>query len=590
MPAKPSELKILTMKTSDTILDAFVQKYNTIAQTNALLVDPQNLIGELGRGSGKSTEIMAPRLVRVSYSMPRATLSLAGPSYAFVIDTIVPAILTYLNKHYIRGKQFEYGKEPPKWFKRPYTETTDWKKTISFPWGTVVQFVGIDRANTSGIGRNFAHSFVDELVRISETNYTERLMPAQRGDRQIFGNSPYFGGVTGFSSTPNFENDHDWWLNWEQNMDKQLVEEIRYVAFRVSTKLAEMEINQKKRDIATQTNQINKVLHYDQDIKKALAFAARWQPRINDKRKGTTYYMKGTSFSNLVILGLDYMKNQYQGSRGNFDKFKLSILGIRPTKVKNLFFAQFDKKHIFEDSYAYNHIDLYDGEGTYKKSSRDLKYCNTNLPLLMGLDPGNFMSAVFAQERTEQGTTTLRVFKNIYTITPEEHFEMAQKINTFFEHHHRKTIYLHYDRAGNQRKQAYAKNRKGNTDATILKAELEALGWTVHLMSQDQKTIYHWQHYLLFSRLMAEREKRVPVIRLCQSECEELISSMYMSPLKKTEDGSYELDKSSERRLDYKDQAWYSTQIPSALMYLVYGKYEKWLPAKSNLPQDIEGL
>jgi hypothetical protein len=578
------------MKTSNEILDAFVQKYNTITQTNAMLVDPQNLIGELGRGSGKSIEILSPRMVRVSYGLPRATLSLAGPSYAFVIDTVVPAILTYLNKTYERGKHFEYGKEPPRWFKRPYTETTDWKKTISFPWGTVVQFVGIDRANTSGIGRNFAHSFIDEMLRISETNYVERLMPAQRGDRQIFGNSPYFGGVTGFSSTPNFENDHDWWLSWEQNMNKELIEEIRYVAFRLSQRLAEMEINRKKREIASTNNDYTQVVRYDEDINKAMAFAAKWEPRLNDRRKGTTYYMKGTSFTNLIILGLDYMKNQMQGSRGNFDKFKLSILGIRPTKVKDLFFAQFGIKNIFDDSYKYNHIDLYEVDGTYKKSSRDLKHCDDNLPLLMGLDPGNFMSAVFAQERNEKGTPTLRVFKNLYTITPESHFEMASKINNFFAHHHRKVIYLHYDRAGNQRKADYAKNKKGNTDAQIIKTELETLGWTIHLMSQDQKTIFHWQHYLLLARLMAERETRVPNIRICQNECEELISSIYMSPLKKTTDGTYELDKSSETRLDYADQAFYSTQIPSALMYLVFGKYSKWLPAKTNLPQDIEGL
>lgn len=175
-------------------------------------------------------------------------------------------------------------------------------------------------------------------------------------------------------------------------------------------------------------------------------------------------------------------------------------------------------------------------------------------------------------------------------ITPDEHFEMAKKINDFFQHHQRKVIYLHYDRAGNQRKPRYKTNPKGQTDATILKSELETLGWTVHLMSQEQKTIFHWQHYLLLSRLMSERESRTPRIRICQNECEELISSIYMSPLKKTEDGSYELDKSSERKLDYKDQAWYSTQLPSALMYLIYGKYEKWLPAKNNKMPDIEGL
>lgn len=49
----------------------------------------------------------------------------------------------------------------------------------------------------------------------------ERVIPTLRGDRQIHGKSHYFAGITGFSSTPNFENDHDWWLDYEQNMDKR---------------------------------------------------------------------------------------------------------------------------------------------------------------------------------------------------------------------------------------------------------------------------------------------------------------------------------------------------------------------------------
>jgi len=574
------------MKTSDDI----IKKYNTVIQTNAMLADTQNLIGELGRGSGKTTEILSPRLMRVSYSMPRSTLALAGPSYAFVVDTIVSGILTYLNKHYDRGVYFEYGKEPPKWFKRPYTEVTDWRHTISFPWGTVVRFVGIDRPNTSGVGQNFAHVFIDELLRISETNFTERLLPAQRGDRHLFGGSPYFAGITGFSSTPNFENDYDWWMAWEENMDKDLINEIMYVALRASQSRAQAELWKNQLKTLKKEQKWNKIANNERKIRRKERFAARWEAKLEKKRKGQTYYMKGSSFTNLVVLGLDYIRNQYQGSRGNIDKFKLTILGIRPNRVKNLFFARFDKNNIFTDSYQYDHIDLYNLEGGYKRGSRDLKYCDTNKPLLMGLDPGNFMSCVFAQERIERGKTVMRVFKNMYVISPEQHYELAQKINSFFEYQARRVIYMHYDRAGNQRKPRYKANKKGDTDAKILKTELEALGWTVHLMSQDQRTIFHWQHYQLLSRLMAERENRTPRIRICQNECEELISSIYMSPLKKTEDGNIELDKSSERKLDYEDQAWYSTQLPSALMYLIYGKYEKWTPSKENLMTDIEGL
>jgi hypothetical protein len=42
------------------------------------------------------------------------------------------------------------------------------------------------------------------------------------------------------------------------------------------------------------------------------------------------------------------------------------------------------------------------------------------------------------------------------------------------------------------------------------------------------------------------------------------------------------LDKSSERKLEYIDQILYSTQIPSAFMYLLWGMYKKYLPASEN--------
>jgi hypothetical protein len=575
----------MKMSNNVTVQD-FQRKYQSIIQTKAILADPQNLWGDLGRGSGKTTNIMGPRFVRVTHSLARSIVSLAGPSYAFVLETIVPGILEHMNTYYKRGIHFEYGKEPPKHFKRPIREVTDWKHTISTAWGTVAKFTGVDRPNTSGVGDNRAHIFADEMLRINETNYTERLMPSQRGDRSIFGNSPYFAGVTCFSSTPNFENDHDWWLSQAENMDEGLMEEIMYVAYRVSVALAQVEVWRKEKAAVQGDDAIKLALKFDDKIEKHLRFAAKWEARLNEKRKGATMFLKGSSFTNLVILGLDYFKNQYKGSRHNLDKFKLSILGIRPKTVKDLFFSRLDSRHFYEDSYQYNTIDLHAVDGSYVKTSRDLKYCDTNKPILMGLDPGNFMSVVFGQEKDR----TLRVFKNMYCIIPDEHHEMAVKISEFFAHHNRKTIYLHYDRAGNQRKEKYRNNPKGDTDAKILKNELEAFGWTVHLMSQDQRTIFYWQHYLLFSKIMAEREERVPKLRICQYECEELISSMWMSPRKRGEDNNIILDKSSERKLDYVDQAWYSTQIPSALMYLIFGLYEKFLPDGKPDTVDYEGI
>lgn len=569
-------------------LDDFTQKYNSVTQTKAMLADPQNLIGELGRGSGKTTEILAPRYMRVSYGMPRAELALAGPSYTFVIDTILRGLLTYLNKHYIRGVHFEYGQEPPKWFKRPYTEVTDWKHTISHPWGTVTSFIGLDRPNTSGPGRNFAHVFIDELLRISATNFTERLLPTKRGDREIHGNSHYFGGFTGFSSTPNFDNDYDWWLGLEKNMDAGLMEEIMFVALKVSQSLAKVEIWKNEKSKAEKANNWELIKKLEPKIEKYISFATRWEARANDKRKGETYYMKGSSFTNLVVLGLNYMKEQYEGSGKNISKFKLSILGIRPKRVENLFFSKFSKKHIYEDSYKYNEIDLISVDGSFQKTARDLKYCNPNKPLLMGYDPGDFQSIVVAQEFDNK--QTLRIFKNFWAYLPEEHFDLARKINEFFAYQQSRVIFLYYDRAGNKKLQKYKDNRKGETDAKVLKHELEQLDWTVHLMNENQRTIFHWEHFLLFSRLLGEKEARVPKLRFCQYETEQLISCIYSSPIKRTDTGDIEMDKSSEKKLDKEDQVWFSTQLPTALWYLVFGLYEKWLPQRDNGMIDYEGL
>ena len=79
------------------------------------------------------------------------------------------------------------------------------------------------------------------------------------------------------------------------------------------------------------------------------------------------------------------------------------------------------------------------------------------------------------------------------------------------------------------------------------------------------------------------------MIMLCQNECEELISSIYMSPLKRTE-GGIELDKSAEKKLDFKDQALWSPQFATALMYMLFGLYEKLMPSRVSSLSDYEGI
>ena len=199
------------MKKSKVDDNIFIRVYLSIVQIIVKLLDPTFLFGEVGRGAGKTTHMLAPRIDRVQNDMSGAVLVLAAATYKSIIDNILPGVLEYFLENYKRGIYFEYGKQPPDHFtKTKITEAIkNWNHTITFANGTVIRFVSCDRPE-SMLGLNAAHLFIDEMIRIPEEKFVERIMPALRADRAKFGQSHYFMGITGFSSTPNFETDEDW--------------------------------------------------------------------------------------------------------------------------------------------------------------------------------------------------------------------------------------------------------------------------------------------------------------------------------------------------------------------------------------------
>jgi hypothetical protein len=537
------------------------------------LVDTCFLWCELGRGSGKTTHILGPRLDRVQNSMPGAVLVLAASSYRNIFDNILPGLMEYFGENYERGIYYEIGTTPPRHFKNLPVGIVNWKHTISFCNGCVVQFVSSDRPDSMR-GKNAAHLFVDEMLTISEQKFLDYIIPTLRADRSKFGKSPYFMGISGFSSTPNFETDEDWFLSYEKNMNVQLIKNIQEIAFELDIRRVELEKARTELDF--------------EKTAKLEKFVERWQSRLSELRKGQTFYIRASSFSNIKILGIDYIKNQIKSLK---DKTKLhtSIFAIRRLKVKDMFFGKFGKHNLFDDGYDYTFIDRMSADEQVEDSAKHLKYYDKKKPLIAGYDAGPFQSIVFAQKNNLK--KEMRFLKNFWVYHPEQQDVLARKINDFFSDNCRKEIILHYDRAANQRDPEWKKYYPSykpmgvnDTDAILLAQELRALGWTVILMSKKQKTIFYSQHYRLLNLIFDEKCKFIKIL-IDRNECEALVSSINHSPLKRSE-GYIELDKSSER-LDFEEQAYNSTQIASAAMYLIWGEFHHLLPSSDqseNMP------
>jgi hypothetical protein len=554
----------------NTEVNGFIEKYNSIVQVMFELIDTQIMIGELGRGSGKTTEIIGSRMVRMAYDMPGSTIGIAADTYVSLWQNILPYIMQYFRLYYKEGIHFVVGKRPPKWWtNKPFIPVENYNHTISTCWGTVFQLISADRIE-SALSKNLAHVIVDELLRIDQDRFLNRIFKAVRGNRQLFGHSHYFGGFTGFSSTPDPEIDETWFLDYENKTNPAIIQKILQIAWDLNT----VKYNLHTGKITGSEAQMKS--YVQQSVKK-----------LRELRRDQIYYHRASSLSNIKILGWDYIRTQFDASVEK-EIFDMAVLGIRKTKVKNMFFGTFGKQNIFNDSYTYRQtgsgaymIDKLEIGQPYDKTASDLKHYDRDKPLILGVDWGGFMSMVVAQ-RYGNNKREMRILKNFYVWTPEQHAELAAKFNKFFASHNKKRwLVMHYDRAGNNKRTM--KDNSSVTDAKIFKAELEKLGWNVTLMSATQRVIFHWEHYKLCHILFEGKTQGPEKILICQNECEELISSINHSPVKKSE-GIIELDKSSERKLPFEQQPRYSTQLATAMTYMLFGEYEKYLTkAKTEL-------
>ncbi|MDR1436896.1 MAG: hypothetical protein LBI65_02130 [Candidatus Symbiothrix sp.] len=564
--------------------DIFLQKYSTVVQCQAKLADTTNMWIEGGRGTGKSTHILALRIDRVQAGLPGAALVLVAATYKSIFDNILPAIMEHFRENYVEGVYYTVGKTPPSHFAPCNHYIRKWGHTIAFVNGCVIQFASIDRPE-SMLSKNTPHIFLDEMLRIPEEKFIERCLPALRADRTLYGNSHYYLGITGVSSTPNFTTDHDWFQHNEKNMNPKLITCIQNIAYQIDVRYYHLHRYREKLKQSLPDAERKKCM---KNFKKCETFINRWTQRVNLLRRNQHFYLRVSSFSNIKILGLDYIKTQQKVTK-NSSKFNTSILSVRSRKPKDMFLGKFGKQHLFQDSYNYKFIDaIAAGDYTFAEgaNAKHLKHYRDDLPLIAGFDPGPFMSIVFAQRQPRRNGegSKFRALKNLYVIHPKQHVELAEKIDGFFSGSRRKEIFLHYDRAANQRNPHYRKfyplnyeTELNDTDAQLLKKALEIRGWKVRLMSLNQATIFYWQHYALLNLLFSKPDGKRDEMLIDENECAELVSSINSAPLKKTEN-YIELDKSSERELEYEDQAMWSTQIFSAYMYLIWGQYSHLLP------------
>lgn len=539
--------------------------YANWAQMQVNIIDANEVFAEWGRGTGKTDGVIGPRSIRVAGSMQQETAAFAHRTYAALFMNIIPGLLSYYrtphgpkNEPILReGIDYVYGeKDLPKHFKRPRYPILHPEHTIVYANGFNIRLVATDQADSIA-GANIVHAFLEEMKHSKGERLRSRIFPAFRVGKLSQGASqthlsPYFRGITGVSDSARVTLGEDnWFQEYEKKTDRQLQEDIVTLSLHVNRAL------------------LNIRRGYETD--KNARIVNRYTPMLNDMRRRCTLYLRVSTFVNRDVLGADYFTKQF----GQMDptEFLSSICSVRDITTENSFFELFDEdKHTFDDSYKYENIMKLTLKDSFTLDAGYLKHYDRTKRIILGYDPGSFASMVAAQENTD--TNTLRILKEFYVYSPDDIPELVAKFNAYFgASAGNKRIEFYYDRAGNKKDH----RRENETDAREMKAELEKYGWTVTLKNLGQATIYHWQHHRLWKRLLANNERKIPRILIDANECPYLISAIH-SCKKVPGSSPVELDKKPEKTVPIHLQMGLTPQIPSGMMYMVWGLYSRYLP------------
>ena len=552
--------------------DVEVRYANWMAQLIAI-VQPWSLYWIAGRASAKTVQVLAERVQEVAQDCPGAPFAWVADTYSDLHKNVIPSLidgLSLLGWH--PGTHYVINQEPPhEWRQRMYNVCTDWKNTMTFYTGFNFTFISLDRA-AIGAGRSYVGVFGDEVKYFPEEKFTN-LLKAVRGFRVKYGDSVWYRSrtLTTDMPNPNHLGEYDWILKLARQNDKPRI----LLAMR-----AGFVYNDTKREYIARLQQADELrarCRTDASLRPALAEAERqtalarrtmlrWEQRWLKTRRGLSFFFISSSFVNADILGEDWFHDEFaEGLEGA----ACNILSVIPRlEAAQMFYCNLSMKNFYADGYLNDVIDRH--PFGWEQDSSALRYLDPGRPLEAGMDAGNMLSMVFAQ----QAGHVLRVLKELYTLPPQNVRDLADKFIQYFKPHRRKLLKLYYDRSMNNY------SRTGADMATQIKRAIEVdadgrrTGWRVQLMSLGQGNISSNLEYRFFQELLpGHLEARLYRLLIDQHNCPCLKSEMEVTRTKAKADeraGTTQIVKEKTGdKLPIARLPRESTNLTDALKYLV---------------------
>jgi hypothetical protein len=268
----------------------------------------------------------------------------------------------------------------------------------------------------------------------------------------------------------------------------------------------------------------------------------------------------------LGILKPDYLEVA-RAESSDQETFNAEYLNIRPQLFKGGFYALLDKERHTYTNFNYSHYSP-DAIGI-KPDCRGDDDLIPNHPLMVCMDFGAAINSLVVCQRLP---TELRVLKNFWVKGSDGHTQddVIDKFHQYYQYHQpgNTRIEFYHDASGN----ANTGNSKINRGRQA-QEQFVRLGWHVATYTMSGTNPRHTEKFLLWERILEEKNPRLPKFRMNIQNAKELFISMSRAKVKKGDRGDLKKDKSGER-VDNKKREL-ATDLSDALDYGVFVVYNQ---------------
>ncbi|MDH7463960.1 hypothetical protein QEG73_21845 [Chitinophagaceae bacterium 26-R-25] len=398
---------ILTTKNSGDQEKKIIQVQLNAPQMKVQMISAKETYLLWGRGTGKTTGAISPRMAHVAEAMPGHLSCILGLNYKHLETNVIPKLKLGLQKcGYVDGVDYVTGTPPKSWPKCLYP-IDKWERAMTWRNGTTFQEISVAQPGSAN-AFDFQSLFCDEFKFFDQKKVEGEIYPTLRGFKDKFEHLPEY--LSKFLATDKYAD----YIKIKWILDKRKLVDDKKVEVIYQLQLHKIELEQYLQT-ATQ-----------QESRKINAVLKQIDARLGLLRQTLVFVSESSAYDNIENLGDAWWEEQKK--KGEYE-FKVAVKNEDPTQSSDGYYPALKTKH--------EYIEVYPGCDYDKR-----------LSFIIAMDYQHSVAPLCAVQISKlpwNDMPTLNFINEFHSLFPKGIEDTIDAFCNYYQYHENKTVSYVFD-------------------------------------------------------------------------------------------------------------------------------------------------